>query len=282
LRKSAIILILAAALLLLSCRAKENVKPHGIVVLSPEVAEMICALGAESEISGITEECNYPKSLSSKKIVGNFSSINREAILELNPALVFCSSLEQESIALELTKLGLQVEVVYPTGIAELLSEITRLGKLIDRENEAKQLLSEMNSSLASIKQNTARQRHPKVYLEIYRNPLMSVSDKSFVGELIEYAGGDNIFPTLERDYARVNPEAVINANPDIIICYSQDSLVNILSRKGWQDIPAIKGKNIYFEQDINPDLLQRATPRCIEGMRQLQDIFTQWRKANG
>ncbi len=281
-RISAIVLTLAAALFLLSCRAKEKGQPHGFVVLSPEVAEMICALGAESEICGITEECNYPQSLSSKKIVGNFSAINREAIMALNPAMVFCSSLEQESIALELSKLGLQVEVVYPTGISELLSEITRLGKLIDREKEAKKLISDMNSSLAEIKQSAAGQTHPKVYLEIYRNPLMSVSDKSFVGELLETAGADNIFPTLERDYARVNPETVIKANPDIIICYSQDSLPNILSRKGWQDIPAIRTRTVYFEQDINPDLLQRATPRCIEGMKQLQDIFAQWRKKNG
>ncbi|MDD4309973.1 MAG: ABC transporter substrate-binding protein, partial [Candidatus Cloacimonetes bacterium] len=81
-------------------------------------------------------------------------------------------------------------------------------------------------------------------------------------------------FPTLERDYARVNSEAVIAANPEIMICYSQDTLSNILSRKGWQNIPAIKNKRIYFETEINPDLIQRATPRSLEGIQQLQKLF--------
>ncbi|MCD8479712.1 MAG: hypothetical protein LRZ88_05475 [Candidatus Cloacimonetes bacterium] len=57
----------------------------------------------------------------------------------------------------------------------------------------------------------------------------MSVADNSFVGELIEIAGGDNVFDRLERDYSRVKAEDVILAKPDIIICYSQDSLANIL-----------------------------------------------------
>ncbi|MCK9331976.1 MAG: ABC transporter substrate-binding protein, partial [Candidatus Cloacimonetes bacterium] len=120
--------------------------------------------------------------------------------------------------------------------------------------------------------------RRPTVYLEIYRDPLMSVADDSFVGELIELAGGNNAFDRLERDYSRVKAEAIIQANPDIMICYSHDSLQNVLNRKGWARIPAIAQKNIYFEKDIDPDLIQRAGPRILEGLRQLDEIFENWR----
>ncbi|MCB5269350.1 MAG: ABC transporter substrate-binding protein, partial [Candidatus Cloacimonadaceae bacterium] len=116
------------------------------------------------------------------------------------------------------------------------------------------------------------------VYLEIYRDPLMSVSDKSFVGELIEIAGGNNVFDTLERDYSRVNPETVIAAKPDIMICFSQDNLPNILSRKGWQVIPALQDSMIFFEDSIDPDLIQRAGPRIIEGIMALEKIYEHWR----
>lgn len=270
-------IVVLTALCTVSCQAERTNKASGIVVLSPEVAEIICALGAEHDIVAITEECNYPASLSAKQKVGSFSAIDREAIIALKPALVLCSSLEQEMMATELGKLGIKVEVVYPGSLEGLFGAISKIGMLIDRKTEASKLVQNMKREVELIRQSSLGKPRPKVYLEIYRNPLMSVSDSSFVGELIETAGGDNIFSSLERDYARVNPEAVIKARPDIIICYSQDSQEGILARKGWQDIPALKTRNIYFENDLNPDLMQRATPRSLEGMKQLRQMFDLW-----
>ena len=278
-KKSGILTVIIIILFAFSCKRTGNNQKKGIVVLSPEVAEIICALNAEKEIIGVTAECNYPPSLQQKKIVGSFSSIDKEAIIALNPELIFCSSLEQENIAYDLKNLGFQVEVIYPKGINEMLSDIERIGTLIRKKEEAVKLVNYLKEEIEKIKANAQGKLRPKVYLEIYRNPLMSVSDSSFIGELIELAGGDNIFSTLERDYARINPEAVIAAKPDIMICYSQDTLKNIINRKGWQNIPAIQKRRIYFEKDINPDLLQRATPRCIEGMKELAKIFAEWRE---
>jgi iron complex transport system substrate-binding protein len=278
-KKSGILTVIIIILFAFSCKRTGNNQKKGIVVLSPEVAEIICALNAEKEIIGVTAECNYPPSLQQKKIVGSFSSIDKEAIIALNPELIFCSSLEQENIAYDLKNLGFRVEVIYPKGINEMLSDIERIGTLIRKKEEAVKLVNDLKEEIEKIKANAQGKLRPKVYLEIYRNPLMSVSDSSFIGELIELAGGDNIFSTLERDYARINPEAVIAAKPDIMICYSQDTLKNIINRKGWQNIPAIQKRRIYFEKDINPDLLQRATPRCIEGMKELAKIFAEWRE---
>jgi len=267
--------------LTLSCNKGDKHTARGFIVLSPEVAEIICTLGAEDMIIGVTEECNYPAALASKRKVGNFSTINKEAIICLNPSIVFCSALEQEGMAVELKKLGLRVEVVYPASLQELNEAISKIGSLIGKQHEAKALNQSMQEQIVQLKGNAEGKTKPKVYLEIYRNPLMSVADSSFVGELIETAGGDNIFNALERDYARVNPEAVINSKPDIMICFSQDSLESIMSPNGWQDIPAIRTGRIYFEKDINPDLLQRAAPRCLEGMTKLQTIYDNWRLVN-
>jgi len=278
-KKALILSVVIVIVFVFACQQRDKKHKQGIVVLSPEIAEIICALDAEDEITGITAECNYPPSLKAKKVVGSFSKINPESILALNPEYVFCSSLEQEGIASDLRNLGFQVEVIYPESISEMLAAIERIGILLDRKEEAMKLVNQFSQELEAIKRNSQGKPHPKVYLEIYRNPLMSVSDASLIGELIETAGGDNIFPTLERDYARVNPEAVIAANPDIIICYSQDTLENIINRKGWQNIPAIKNRRIYFEREINPDLIQRATPRCVEGMKILANIFAAWQK---
>jgi len=174
-KKIGFIVIIILALWVSSCKQIDSKAQKGIVVLSPEVAEIICSLDAEEEITGITAECNYPPSLQHKKVVGSFSIIDKEAILALNPKLIFCSSLEQESVAIDLKNLGYSVEVIYPKSITEMLSAIERIGILIDRKEQATKLVSQMKQEILNIKEYSIDKTHPKVYLEIYRNNLMSV-----------------------------------------------------------------------------------------------------------
>jgi ABC-type Fe3+-hydroxamate transport system substrate-binding protein len=270
------VLVLAAALGSVSACKQVNklVSGHRYVVLSPELAEIIAAIEGTDNIIGITEECNYPEALKSKTVVGKFGTLDKEAIIALKPSLVFASSLEQQAIAAELSKLDIRVVTVYPKTINEMLQGIITVGKAIGKEERAKAVADTLYRSLELTRTMTINIPRPKVYLEIYREPLMSVSDKSFVGELIELAGGDNIFSELERDYSRVKAEDVIKANPDVIICYSQDSMANIKRRMGWQNITAVKNNHIYFEKDINPDWILRAGPRCHKGAYRLFELI--------
>ncbi len=244
------------------------------VVLSPEIAEIISVIEGTDNIVGITEECNFPDTYEGKVVVGKFGTLNKERIISLRPSIVFATSLEQQAIASELAKLGIKVITVYPKTIAEMLTGIQTVGTAIGKAERAAFVADSLRTELDNIRKKVALDYLPKVYLEIYREPLMSVSDKSFVGELIELAGGDNIFSDLERDYSRVKAEDIIRAKPDIMICYSRDSRENISKRMGWKDIPALKDNKIYFESDINPDWLLRAGPRCVLGAKRLQEIF--------
>ena len=261
--------------LLLSCQpAKPSASGQRYVVLSPELAETISAIEGTGNIVGRTEECNYPPELSSIPVVGKFGTLDKERILNLKPTLVFASSLEQQAIGSELSKLGIRVETVYPKSIEEMLQSILTVGEAIGKPDRAKTVADSLRANLMQLRKNIPAGRRPQVYVEIYANPLMSVSDQSFVGSLIEWAGGDNIFPSLERDYSRIKAEDVIKANPDLIICYSQETAENIRKRLGWQDIPALKNNRIYTEADLNPDLLMRAGPRIGQGIYHLQQII--------
>lgn len=270
-----VILLTVGLGLTFSCKKAATVSSgQRYVVLSPEVAEIIALLEGTGNIVGITEECNFPEQYSGKTVVGKFGALDKEHIIALKPSAVFASSLEQQAISSELEKLGIKVVSVYPKTIDEMLQGIITVGNAIGKTDRALFVADSLRRELDAIKKQTEGKARPKVYLEIYREPLMSVSDQSFVGELIELAGGDNIFANLERDYSRIKAEDVIKANPDIIICYSQDSLENISKRMGWQDIPAIHNKRIYFESDLNPDWLLRAGPRCVLGVKRLQEII--------
>ncbi len=266
---------LLALLCLAGCQGgEEGSGQFRSVALSPEVAEIIAALGGTDQLVGVTQECDFPPELGQIRKVGNFGAVNKEAILALRPDLVFTSGLEQESLGSDLEKMGLKVKKIYPQKLDDLPQVVLEIGTLINRKREAAALADSLRSGIAAMRKKTKGSTPPRVYLEIYRDPLMSVSDASFVGELIETAGGDNIFSSLERDYARVNAEDIVQARPEIIICFSHDSLDSILSRKGWQDLPAIQNRRVYFEDDIDPDLIQRASPRVLQGMERLHQLF--------
>jgi len=247
------------------------------VVLSPELAEIMAALDLTGDIVGLTEECTFPPEFASIPKIGEFGMVRKEAVLKLEPEIVFTSGLEQDAISEELKKLNIRVISVYPRSLEDMYAAILSIGDVTNRQDRAKIMVSELKAAIKPSTDKTSKMIKPRVYIEINRDPLMSVSDQSFVGQLIEAAGGDNIFPTLERDYARVSAEDVINAAPDIMICYSQDSLTNIIQRKGWQDVPAIKNGLIYTEKDVDPDLIQRAGPRVRMGIKRLNELFLAW-----
>ena len=274
-------IMLLLILMSLSCqKADQKTDEIRYVVLSPEIAEILAAMGLEDRIVGLTDECTYPPSLQEIPKVGAFGAIKTENVIALKPSLIFSSGLEQEGISKDLERLGYQVVSVYPKSVAEIYESIMRVGEITGTDKEAESLVQSMQSEIDALRQSNAGKSITKVYLEIYRDPIMSVADNSFVGELIEIAGGNNVFDTLERDYSRVKAEDVIAAKPDIMICYSQDSLQNIRSRKGWLDIPAIRDSMIFFEDSIDPDLIQRAGPRIVEGLRKLSQIYDIYRES--
>ncbi|MGC9337848.1 MAG: helical backbone metal receptor [Candidatus Cloacimonadia bacterium] len=253
----------------------EGVKPK-IVVLSPEIAEIISALGGEKNIVALTNECDFPSSLQKKPKVGSFSSPNIEAIVSLEPDIVFVSALEQEIVRNNLKKLGLTVYQFYPQSIEELLNVIKEIGNLIGKSKEAEVLIQEFRTTLSTIAKPV---KTPKVYVEIYNNPLMTVSSNSFIGDLIHKSGGKNIFPELPREYCRVTPESVVARDPDIIIVtYPGITKKDIMQRAGWEQIGAVQNGRIYTQEDFDMELIVRAGPRSIHGIRILSQIFQDYK----
>jgi len=245
------------------------------VVTSPELAEIISALQGDSNIVGVTTECDFPASLKEKEKVGTFGSVSYEKILELNPSIVFTTGLEQAKLTADLQKAGIKTSSYYPKTLNGMLDAITRLGKEIGEEKAAAHLLDSLKTELTMLRKTQPKNK-PSIYVEIYDNPIMSVSDSSFVGELIEIAGLKNIFPVLPRDYSRVKQEEVIKLNPEIILLtYPGKEAKHIIDRKGWEKIPACQNSEIYNIEDVNPDLILRATPRIIAGIRQLRSLIS-------
>ena len=268
---------LFALILIVSCStpSDKTEAPHPrIVVLSPELAEIICSLRAEDHIIGITQECDYQKTLTQKESVGSFSAPNLEKIISLEPDAVLLTGMEQEIFKHKLQDLKITVYQFYPTSINGLYETISEIGTYLKKEDNADSLIHEMQNSIEKIQKP---EESPTIYIEIYNKPLMTASSDSFVGDVINAAGLKNIFPELPREYCSVSAEKVVELNPDIIlITYPGVNSEDIKDRLGWDTISAVKNNMIYTTEDIDPDIILRAGPRIVQGIQALSQLGNQ------
>jgi iron complex transport system substrate-binding protein len=250
-----------------------NHKPR-YISLAPSTTEILFALGLDEEIVGVSSYCNYPQKAKSKEIIGEFSHPNIEKILFLRPDYIFCTGLEQASTIIELRRLNLKVYVSDPVNMEELLNSIKDIGKITNKEGEAESLIKDMENEIEEINSKVKlilAEKKPKVFIEIWHDPLTTAGKGSFIDELINLAGGINIARDIKRAYSIFSPEEVIKRNPDYIILAYMDKekpAKLVRDRFGWRQISAVKNNRLY--NDINPDILLRPGPRVIEGLKKI------------
>lgn len=251
-----------------------DVKRQRIISLAPSTTEILFSIGLDNEIVGVSSFCNFPSEATKKEKVGTFSQPNVEKIILLKPDIIFATGLEQAYIVGKLKQLRLNVHVSDPSNIEELFASIEEIGRLTYRERQASELINYMKTKIKEIKSKVKYLPHRKrlkVFIEIWHDPLMTAGRGSFVDELINLAGGENIAYDTPRPYSYFSSEQVIKRNPDCIILGYMDkepSWKKISERLGWGEINAVVNKRIY--NDINPDLFLRPGPRIVEGLEKI------------
>ena len=254
--------------------AASGVKKQRIISLTPATTEILFALNLNEEIVGVTTWCNYPPEAANKEKVGSFSQPDIEKILLLKPDIIFAAGLEQASAVERLRQLKLEVYVCDPSSVNELFESITEIGRFVGREKEAVDLVDRIKTKIRNISakvKHLPKDKKPKVFIEIWHDPLMTIGRNSFVDELIRMAGGINIAHDVFRSYSYFSSEQVIRRNPDcIILAYMgvYETLNRVKTRLGWEGVAAVKNNRIY--NDINPDIFLRAGPRLAEGLEEI------------
>jgi iron complex transport system substrate-binding protein len=244
------------------------------ISLAPSTTEVLFALGLDDQIVGVSSYCNFPREAQSKEIIGSFSQPNIEKILSLKPDYVFCTGLEQAPVVAELKRLGLNVYVADPQTMEAFFRSVREMGRITAKEAQAEEMLRGIEKDLAEVSSRVLlvpQEKRPKVFIEIYHDPLTTAGKGSFVDELITLAGGVNIAADTKRPYSIFSAEQVISRDPDCILLAYMDIQAPesfVANRFGWSRIKAVKNKRVY--NDINADLLLRPGPRIGEGVREV------------
>ncbi|MEO0075257.1 MAG: cobalamin-binding protein [candidate division WOR-3 bacterium] len=257
-----------------SCsKSNRETKAQRIISLVPSVTEIIYALGQDSLLVGNTIYCDYPEAAKGVYKVGDFSNPSIERIVKRKPTLVFVTLPEQQKIVNELKKLKIPVFITHPKTVDSVLVEIENIGKLLNASATADSLVKSIRRRLEQIAQsNYNLLDSPRVYLEIAGTPIMTIGARSYINDLMRYAGARNVFSDIDREYIVTNSEELIERNPDIIIIlHPQAKKEQVRKRLGWSQINAVKKNRIY--DDLNPDYFFRPGPRFIYAIEDLSRI---------
>lgn len=247
--------------------------PQRIVSLVPSNTEILFAVGAGQQVVGVTEYCDYPPEAQTREKIGGFSAktISVEKIVALEPDLVLSAGEIQQSVIEALEQAEIPVFALAPERLAGVYHNIETVGRLTGRETQAAEVVAEMQDRVAAVtekSQQIPEDKRPAVFYEVWDEPLMTAGPTTFVGELIELAGGKNIFADVSEEYPQVSAETVIQRDPDVVLgpdTHGEELIAeNIKARPGWENIRAVKEGRIYL---VNGDIVSRSGPRLVDAL---------------
>jgi iron complex transport system substrate-binding protein len=254
--------------------------PERIVCLTEETTETLYLLGEERRIVGISGyTVRPPRARREKPRVSAFLSAKNEKILELKPDLVLGFSDLQADIARDLAKAGLNVVLFNQRSVQEILDTIAMVAALVGASDRGARLVDRLERGLDEIRERAkAFPRRPRVYFEEWDEPMISAI--RWVSELIEIAGGEDVFSELSFSHAatgRVVPDGklVVERQPDVMFgswCGKKYRPERVAARPGWQAIPAVRNHELHEVKSA--EILQPGPAALSDGVRRIHEVL--------
>jgi iron complex transport system substrate-binding protein len=257
--------------------------PQRIVCLTAETAEIAFTLGAGERVVGVPGTARRPEAVRERARVGGFTTFRTDKILALEPDLVLAFSDLQREVVGELIAAGVAVLCTNQRSFDDVLRAILTIGGALGREAAARDLIADMRDEVKQIREySSSWPDRPRVYFEEWMDPL--ISGIGWVSDLIEIAGGQDVFPELRgRGSAReriVTADEVARRDPQIVLaswCGKPVDLAAFAARPGWGRLSAISGGHVH--ELAGEDVLSPG-PSLLHGLRRIHEIIQAFQAA--
>lgn len=263
---------LVAAGVAAPARAAER-SPQRIVSLMPSLTEDLFALGAGSRVVAVSAYADAPSTARRLPEVATATSVATERIVALRPDLVVGIPAQAAQTA-DLRRAGIRVVLLRDDSFEDLFADLRALGALTAREAEARRLIARLRARTAAIARETGRGPRPAVLVVLSDAPIYTAGRSSYIAELIRLAGGRNAADDLRFAYGTYSAEAVLAAQPDVVLVDPQASLD--LARAPWNALRAVRAGHVRRVPASVP--LYRPGPRYNDALAWLVRTFREAR----
>ena len=238
-----------------------------VVSLIPATTELLFAIGAGPSVVGRTEWCNYPPRAAAVPNLGAGINPNVEAVLSARPDLVILyNSAQHAGAASRVRALGIPAIRLNTDALADVPRIGRLLGRLTGHARGADSVSSVFDTALASATTATGPAPRPKVLLLVWEQPPMTIGRGSFLSELVERAGGVNLFADVATSSGPVSIEAVSVRDPDLILTTAAGP-ASFATRPEWQAVRAVRERRFL---SLSGSEYERPGPRSPGAIRAL------------
>lgn len=265
-------------------RAPSDRPARRIISLIPSVTETIVALGAADRLVARSEFDHDPV-LAHLPSVGEGLTPSLEQLAMLQPDLVIAwPANPARSVLGRLEDLGIAVYAPEIQNLNDIRRTTGELGELLDLEAAADSLIAAIDAGLEEVRRAVAGRDRPEVFYVVWYDPPTTAGPGTYISELIEIAGGVNMFADAPGLWPQVSLEEVVRRSPDIVlVAQTERNLIDVESLRsapGWRELAAVRDGYVI---QIDANLYNRPGPRVTKAARDLAltlhpDAFTDGR----
>lgn len=250
-----------------------------IISLAPHITELLYEIGAGDFIVGAVQYSDYPQAAKGIRRIGGNNALDLESIVSLKPDLVIAWRGGNPVHQVEkLISLGIPVFYSDPVKLTDVADTLLRFGQLTGLTKNARSAQQAFLKRYRQLKQNYQHKKKVRTFYEIWNQPMMTVNGKHIINEVIELCGGENVFKSLPSLTPTVNIEAVLEANPEVIIASGVGNGPPpwLEQWNRWHNLAAVKNQQVYF---VNPDYIHRQSSRILIGAEKVCRLLDMARK---
>jgi len=238
-----------------------------IVALAPHLAENLFAAGGGKRLVGTVEYSDHPAAARAVPRIGGYNSLSLEAIVARRPDLVLAwGSGNGAAIVERLESLGIAVYVDEIRDLGSISGTLTDLGRLAGSTKHGAAAAKRLAQGFADLGPPPGSRRL-RVFYQLWHDPMQTVGGSHLISAVIERCGGENLFAELPSLAPRVGRESVLARAPEVIIASGAEKETPpwLADWRRFPQLPAVARDTLY---GLNPDLIQRPTPRLLDGAR--------------
>lgn len=283
-----------------------------VASLLPSATEMVCfAAGDSAPLVGVTHECDFPKGvenlpkLTASKIdhhtmtsseideavgklsdAGSIYALDAKLLEELSPDLVvtqgLCEVCAVSESVVEEAVAGIEnrpdILSLNPTSLGEVLEDSVRIGEALGRGDEARSKISASRERLSRVEETVSGKERPRVGCIEWLDPPFSAGH--WVPEMVELAGGEDVFAVPGEASRRMEWGEILEASPEVLVLMpcgfdverTMEEVHVLAEKPGWKNIPAVENERVWVV-DAN-SYFSRPAPRLVDGVEILAEIF--------